>query len=309
MASLLDDSLWCSGYGVIAILVILGNCLSIYLFLSSRRLRRMRTSILLLNLSAADLIIGSVTLPMFIALFWPGTNYALQKNVAFYMSFICIDVLTGFGSVFGLTAIALERLYSVFYPHHHRRATKRQYYVMVALTWALALLQTVLRILFDVKVISLDGFFSCVMTSLTTSLVLICAAYTAVWIKVNFKRARQVHRSNADSKNENKLAVTLTIITVIFIFTWVPFHVLNIVMFLCVECRTAVPHKYLNLVKLLHYSNSVINPIVYSSRFPEFRRTLKTMFFCKSTAVHPIITNVQPSRLSSPKQGVSIITM
>ncbi|KAK3738343.1 hypothetical protein QZH41_003949 [Actinostola sp. cb2023] len=260
----------------------------------------MRTSSLLLNLSIADLIVGAVTLPMYMAVVWPGTNYALQNNSVFYATFLSIDVLTGFGSVFGLTVIALERLYSVFYPHHHRRATKEKYRAMIGVTWALALAQTILRILYDQKVISLEGFFICVMASLTVSLLVICIAYVAVWIKVNFKQPRIVNRSTIERKNENKLAVTLAIITVLFIFTWMPFHVLNIVMFLCVKCRTAVPYKYLNLFKLLHYSNSLINPIVYSSRFPEFKRTIRTMFClcCRSTAVEPINTQMEASQLS-----------
>lgn len=296
MMSLLEESLWSSAYGVIAVFVILGNSLSIYLFIGNLRLRRLRTTILLLNLSIADLIVGSITLPMYMALTWPGTNYALQKNQAFYMSFICIDVLTGFGSVFGLTVIAIERVYSVFFPHHHRRAKRKMYFAMITLIWGLTVIQTLLRILFDLKVISLEGFFSCVMISLTVSLIIICVAYVAVWIKVNIKQPRQVNRTTLnDHKTQNKLAVTLAIITVIFIFTWMPFHILNIIMFFCVNCRT-FPIKYVNFFKLLHYSNSLVNPLVYSSRFPEFKRTLKTIFCCQSSSVQPIVSNMEPSQ-------------
>ncbi|XP_031561725.1 somatostatin receptor type 2-like [Actinia tenebrosa] len=316
MMTLLEESLWSSAYGIIAVFVIVGNSLSIYLFVGNLRLRRMRTTILLLNLSIADLIVGSVTLPMYMALTWPGTNYALQQNPGFYMSFICIDVLTGFGSVFGLTVIALERVYSVFLPHHHRRAKRKMYLAMIVLIWGLTVIQTLLRVLFDLEVISLEGFFSCVMISLTVSLIIICVAYIAVWIKVNIKQPRQVNRATLnDHKTENKLAVTLAIITVIFIFTWIPFHILNITMFFCVECRS-LPIKYVNFFKLLHYSNSLINPLVYSSRFPEFKRTLKTMFCCQSSAVQPMVSNnmeQSQSHLSvTPylRQGrVSIISM
>lgn len=296
MMSLLEESLWSSAYGIIAVFVILGNSLSIYLFIGNLRLRRLRTTILLLNLSFADLIVGSVTLPMYMALTWPGTNYALQKNQGFYMSFICIDVLTGFGSVFGLAVIALERVYSVFFPHHHRRAKRKMYFVMITIIWGLTVIQTLLRVLFDLQVISLEGFFSCVMISLTVSLIIICVAYIAVWIKVNIQQPRQVNRTTInDHKTEHKLAVTLAIITIIFIFTWMPFHILNIIMFFCVDCRS-FPIKYVNFFKLLHYSNSLINPLVYSSRFPEFKRTLKTMFCCQSSAVQPIISNMEPSQ-------------
>lgn len=292
MTSQLRETLWCSAYGIVALLLILGNCLSIYLFVSNVRLRRMRTSSLLINLSIADLLVGMVTLPMYMAVVWPGTNYALQRNLPFYWSFLSIDVLTGFGSVFGLTVIALERLYSVLYPHHHRRATKTMYISMIGITWALALVLTILRALYDNKVISLEGYFICVMTSLTVSLLVICIAYAGVWIKVNFKQPLNVSRTTIERKNENKLAVTLAIITIIFIFTWMPFHILNIVMFLCVKCRSSMPYTYLNFFKLLHYSNSLVNPIIYSSRFPEFRRTIKAMFCCRlSTVVEPFTSH------------------
>lgn len=310
MSSLLYDSLWCSAYGIVGLFVILGNCLSIYLFVSNVRLRRMRTSSLLLNLSIADLIVGLVTLPMYMAVVWPGTNYALLIHIPFYATFVSIDVLTGFGSVFGLTVIALERVYSVFYPHHHRRASKMIYNAMIAVPWGLAVVLAILRALYENRVISLDGFFICVMTSLTVSLLTICIAYAAVWIKMNFKQSRIVNRTTLDRKSENKLAVTLGIITVLFILTWMPFHVLNIVMFLCVNCRTAIPYTYLNFFKLLHYSNSFINPIVYSSRFPEFQRTIKAMLCCRSAGVEP--TNVEPSQLTIQppvRDQLSVITV
>lgn len=311
MTSLLYDSLWCSAYGIVAFFVVLGNCLSIYLFTSNARLKRMRTSNLLLNLSIADLLVGLVTLPMYMAVVWPGTNYALLVHTQFNAAYLIIDVLTGFGSVFGLTVIALERVYSVFYPHQHRRASKLVYFTMVAATWFLSIVLAVLRALYSTQIISLDGYFICVMTSLTVSLLTICIAYVAVWIKMNFKQTIVTNRTNLDRKSENKLAVTLAIITVLFIFTWVPFHVLNIVMFLCVKCRTAIPYTYLNFFKLLHYSNSLINPVVYSSRFPEFKRTIKNMFFCRSTGVEPIgINNISQLTVQAqaPQDSISVLT-
>ncbi|XP_032242230.1 adenosine receptor A2a [Nematostella vectensis] len=275
-----DLSLWCAAEGVVAFFVIFGNVLSIIVFVTNPRLRCMRTSILLINLSVADLIVGAVTIPMYMSVIWPGSNFTLHKNFHYYLSFIAIDLLSGFGSVVGLTIIAIERLYSVQFPQRHRNTTRAVYYGLVAATWVLAGLQMLLRILHGYSYISFTAFFYCMVVSLTVCLCIICSSYSAVWVRVHFKRPAQ-RTQTRDHTREMKLAATLAIITVLFVLTWMPFHILNIICFFTKSCE-GVPPAIVYSFKLLHYSNSLINPVVYSSRFPEYRRTIRKVLCCRS---------------------------
>ena len=56
---------WSVLYSSLAVLTIVGNSLSIAVFLNNPRLRRMRTSLLLINLAIADLLVGAVAVPIF----------------------------------------------------------------------------------------------------------------------------------------------------------------------------------------------------------------------------------------------------
>lgn len=87
-------------------------------------------------------------------------------------------------------------------------------------------------------------------------------------------------RSRAES--EKKLAVTLFIVTAVFVVTWLPFQVINLFYFTCgLSCPTRLPMDVIYFCKFLNYTNSLLNPVVYSLRLPEFRYVLKNIVFKK----------------------------
>ena len=106
---------WSVLYSSLAVFTIVGNSLSIAVFLNNSRLRRMRTSLLLINLAVADLLVGAVAVPMYMVFQWPQSIIA--KNSAFVISYEAVDLLTSFASLFSLSTIGLERAFSVFWPH------------------------------------------------------------------------------------------------------------------------------------------------------------------------------------------------
>lgn len=290
---------WSVLYSSLAVFTIVGNSLSIAVFLNNSRLRRMRTSLLLINLAVADLLVGAVAVPMYMVFQWPQSIIA--QNSAFIISYEAIDLLTGFASLFGLSLIGLERVFSVFWPHRHRAMGKSPYFAAVVVCWLLSSLQVLLHVLNEHKIVDFTVFFYNMMFALSFVLVVMLAAYTAVWYKV---RARQLElgdrrrSSRVSIEREQKLVLTLVIVTGVFFVTWLPFHLLNIAMFFCVPCQTKVGINFIHAIKLLHYSNSFMNLIIYSCRFPDFRRTLGQFFGRYSGRVYPVQSGVN-GRLSS----------
>ena len=288
---------WLVLYSCLAVFTIIGNSLSIAVFLKNSRLRRMRTSMLLINLAVADLLVGAVAVPMYMVFQWPQST--LVQSASFKISYDAIDILTGFASLFGLSVIGLERAFSVFWPHRHRTAGKLPYFAAVVLCWLLSSLQVLLRVLTQKNIVEFRIFFYNMMIALSLVLVVMLSTYTAVWYKVrarqNELRKRSKRRYIRQSvERERKLILTLAIVTGVFLITWLPFHVLNIFVFFCSKCRPNKLSVFLNLiraVKLLHYSNSFMNLIIYSFRFPDFRRTL-CCFFGRNLRVHPVQSNV-----------------
>lgn len=290
---------WSVLYSCLALFTIIGNSLSIAVFLNSSRLRRMRTSLLLINLAVADLFVGAVAVPMYISLQWPQSP--LASNANFLTGYTAIDLLTGFASLFSLAVIGLERVFSVFWPHRHRATGKPPYFVTVLLCWLLPSLQVLLYILKAHKVIEFRVFFYNMMFALSLVLVVMLATYTAVWYKVRARqmelRDRQRRCSRVSVEQEQRLILTVAIVTGVFFVTWLPFHLLNIAMFFCIHCRQKVGINFIRAIKLLHYSNSFMNLIIYSFRFPDFRRTL-CQFFGRHLRVNPTQSNII-GRLSS----------
>lgn len=278
---------WTVLFSSLAFFTIVGNFLSIAVFLNNSRLRRMRTSLLLINLAIADLLVGSVAVPMYMVFQWPES--AIARNATFVSSYEAIDLLTGFASIFSLSVIGLERMFSVFSPHRHRATSKMPYYAAVMVCWLISLLQVLLHILNERKIVEFTVFFYNMMFALSFVLVVVLVTYTAVWYKV---RARQLelsdHRRNSrlSIERERRLILTLAIVTGFFLVTWLPFHLLNIAFFFCVQCRQKAETNFIHAIKLLHYSNSFVNLIIYSCRFPDFRRTL-CQFFGRARRVDP----------------------
>ena len=273
---------WNVMFGIVAAVTIAGNSLFVVVFHKSHRLRRMRTSVLLISLAAADLIVGAIAIPMYMALVWPGGD--LQKIQIFNKSYYLIDLVSGLASLFALTLIALERVYSVFWPHKHRALTKIPYCVALLTSWCLAVFQAVLRLLQWNNLMTLEEFFFSMFSWMSIVVIVIMVSYCAVWIKVRANRRGGQHVRRVEQ--EKKMAKTLAILTGMFLISWLPFHFLNMVLFLCVPCRNKCLHL-VYAIKLLHFSNSLVNPVIYSFRFPEVRRTLALIFCRRDHIVAP----------------------
>ena len=297
---------WSVLYSSLAAFTIVGNLLSIAVFLNNSRLRRMRTSLLLINLAIADLLVGAVAVPMYMVFQWPQS--VIAQNSAFVISYEAVDVLTGFASLFSLSVIGLERAFSVFWPHRHRAMGKYPYFAAVLVCWFLSSLQVILHVLNESKIVHFRAFFYTMMFALSFVLVVMLTTYTAVWYKV---RARQLElsdrrrNSRVSMEREQKLVLTLVIVTGVFFITWLPFHLLNIAMFFCIRCQTKVSINTIHAIKLLHYSNSFMNLIIYSCRFPDFRRTLCQFFGRHSGRVYPRQSNNNGHQSSMNTHNIS----
>ena len=258
---------WGVGFGLVAFAIIAGNILTMVAFFGSKKLLQMRASYFLLNLAAADLLVGAITVPMYIALLSRHL-----ENVTYQSIYTAVDIASGFASVFTLTAIALERLYAFCRPLRHRHVlTDAKCLLMIGVVWILSSAITILHLLYKYLITSFDVFFYVMTSSLSACLFFMCVAYLGIWVRVKFYFGSQ----NRASGNDRKVARMLLIITLTFVVTWLPFHLLNIINYFCSFCLVSkLPHNALFFCKLLHYANSFLNPVIYSFQMPDFRMAL-----------------------------------
>ncbi|XP_078366678.1 adenosine receptor A1-like isoform X1 [Oculina patagonica] len=258
---------WSIGFGLVALAIISGNILTMVAFFGCKKMLQMRASYFLLNLAAADLLVGAITVPMYIVLL----SHHLD-NVTYQSIYTAVDIASGFASVFTLTAIALERLYAFCRPLRHRHVlTDAKCLLIIGIVWILSFIITILHLLFKYHVISFDVFFYVMMSSLSACLFFMCVSYLGIWVRVKFYFGSQ----NRASGNDKQVAKMLLTITLTFVVTWLPFHLLNIINYFCSFCLVSkLPHNALFFCKLLHYANSFLNPIIYSFQMPDFRIAL-----------------------------------
>ena len=254
---------WSFCFGVMAFAIIVGNTLSISV-LFKRRLRK-RSQFLLINLAIADLMVGLFAIPLYMILF------VSRQNVVSSLVYECVDMFTGLTSIFTLAVISLERLNAITRPFRHRQLTLSGYVVALATPWVISLIVTSIRVLKGFFVITARQFVIVIILSLSAPLLISCIAHVIIWRKQTSRIQNEVQ-----ARMEVKLFRTLLLITALFVLSWLPFQVLVITLHLCVTC-TSFPAVIVFVVKLLQYSNSFINFVIYCLRMPDYRNELFKM--------------------------------
>lgn len=283
---------WCVALALVAVAIVVGNSVTIAVF-TRKKLLRLRANYFLLTLAVADLLVGAFAVPMYIhqlIWYWKTNTNDKGTNIAYK----AIDIFTGFASIFALTIIALERLCAVMCPLRHRIASKSTYYILIAVVWMLSLLVAVLYFMNGFEVFRFKIFFYFIMFFIFSSLLVICVTYALIWANVTKEKKEKPQRDSKyqeeleqqkRSAQEKQLVTTLLILTLVFVLTWIPFYILNIVVFIHDKWESSqIPYEVFAFTKLLHYSNSFANPIVYTIRIPRFNRTLLDSFRRKKTA-------------------------
>lgn len=273
---------WCVIYGLVAAITVLGNALIIAVF-SRRELPRKFGGYFLINLAVADLMVGALALPMYIYIVYAFSYSPTNKSlVIFSQVYTVVDVFTGLASVFTLASIALERLYGVLYPIKYHWKDKRVYFVAIIAVWTISATASIAYILSTRSLLFLlpEATFIYYLTIISVlSVLVICAAYIVFWLRVHFWNKSKIKM--AASKQEKRLAAALFIVTVVFVLTWTPFHVMNILVNFTKSFLNNIPVNIVFFGKLLQYSNSLANPAIYSLKIPEFRIAIRRMF-CKN---------------------------
>lgn len=298
---------WSLALGVVSLAIITGNSIAIAV-LTRKKLLRRRTSYFLLSLAVADMTVGMCSVPAFI---FQIVSFR-QDNTSTLLNIVkALDVFCGLGSTFTLTIIALERVYAICFPLRHRTSTRRLYDASVSSVWILATLLSSLYFFHEYDLIQHKVFFWFLILTFFSSMLVMLLAYLAIWLKARVPRQAYLREASLDSsdvssdkkrpfvsqyrnggkernrrviENDRKLAMTVFIVTTVFILTWLPFQIVNLIVFL--ECKTfpcsAQPStQVIYFCKLLHYTNSFLNPVIYSLRLQDFRSTLKKIIYRK----------------------------
>lgn len=269
-----QDSLlpWFITFGVEAFVIFVGNLVTILAF-GTKKSAKKGKFLLLINLAIADLLVGTIPLPLYLVYLGGELAYWKIRWVQWLdITLFGVDVLLGFASIMTLTVISLERMYAAVVPVGYRSLNPRHYWFSIAIIWfvAASTAAACLASNYVLKSLKIATYVS--MTLLSVLCVVISVSYITIWQRIKSKRRNMRKKTN---EYENKLALTLFIVTVTSLAAWLPFVVVNV---LYVFSVVKMSFSFVYFTKVLHYGNSFVNPIVYTLRIPEFRQSVIKMF-------------------------------
>ncbi|XP_015758558.1 PREDICTED: tyramine/octopamine receptor-like isoform X2 [Acropora digitifera] len=269
---------------VITFLIVTGNLLVIIAFLTTPKLKT-KTNYFIFSLAIADLLVGLFSVPL-----WIYVVLSLDFSSLLYQYYKLADTLSGSSSILHLTCVSVERCYAIVAPLKHRKIRKVTIYSGIVLSWLLAILSAaLLKIMIskwtDIPVFITFAFF-------IVPLILIIAAYITIFItaRKSFQGQRKM-----SLKRELHIAYTVALITGVFVICWLPFFLTILLFKWCgVKCAEFVyDMRVIMIVKILHYGNSALNPIVYAVKNRNFNHAfkmiLKKLFFQNSYSRHLVM--------------------
>ena len=271
---------WSPVFGLLAVLIILGNFFTIRVF--HRQRSRKRSYFLLISLAVADLMVGLFAIPIFI----------ISSTECPYLRWLVstsFDAFTGLTSIYTLAVISLERMFAIVCPLRHRTLTFRNYLCAIAMPWIVAAVFVAVLILHLNGIIKHPSYKVLLLLFQTTPLLTMCVAYFCIWIKRKSTKGIRNHRA----ARESKLANTLFLVTGASLLTWTPFQMIN---YLSYIAGLQVSWTLLYLSKILQFSNSLVNVVIYPLRIPEFKRTLKNVIHCcRAASQRPTTARSHPA--------------
>ena len=279
---------WCGLFIIEAVLITAGNLLTTFVFLRSRKLRK-RRYYLMINLAISDALVGALAMPLFVVPL--GTSLRVWQTTSGFLGDVSLffDMFAGFASIVFLAMIALERLYATLRPFNYRALKSRWYVLFTIIAWIAAgsipsLHLTVIK--FPNTFLSstpLSVKAAMWIPILAALLLIICVSYTVIW-----KKVRVVHKSVKQRlvEKESSLSRICLLITAVSLLAWLPFVIVNMVYEF--SPSNSFPFHVFYATKFLHFANSLLNPVLYVLKIPDFKASLPNLCTGKNASVNEL---------------------
>ncbi|XP_068723440.1 substance-K receptor-like [Montipora capricornis] len=271
--SSLECITWLAVLCTIGIATVTVNGLAVIVYLKEPSLRK-RSMYLVISLAIADLCIGGISLSK--DAFDSGHKCNLWKS---HLSssgkriLIAVYWLFPVASVTNLAVISLERMHATFRPFKHRLVKKWIFGASAAFVWFPAVLNSS-ACMYVYAQSDLRKFSFAPLSILACCLCIILVSYSSIVVKMYC--GTRPHHQGAGCR-ERKLTKTLFIVTVLSLALLLPY----IVSF---YFRTVLSSHLGMFFASLAYANSLVNPILYVYRIPEFKRAMSSFLGCRPRA-------------------------
>lgn len=288
---------------LVIIVAIIGNTLVCVATGLNPNLRKATTSLFIVSLAVSDLLTATLSIPFDV--------YTLRTNGLWFQGEVaCIIwtssyLLTVPASNLTLLFLSIDRYLTLRRPLSQFRQgqfmTRRRVIVCITILWCYSLVFAILpvtgweiwRLLPKYVIGEICYFNGSRLYNIMVSVlhfVLPALAMCCIYLKIY----RQIRRHTctvqpADSaapsgpakfllQRNIRAAKRIALIVSVFLICWVPYSVLSIIANLCFECYSKIPLQIYYVTLLMGYSNSALNPFLYSFNNRNFTDSYKGLY-------------------------------
>ena len=238
---------------------------------------------LVISLTIADMFVGGFShFPFFRLLSRLSCdivkmNLSLERNVITDFLHLWFPLT----SLTNIAAISLDRMHATIRPFRHRLIKKWVYGVTIAGVWVLAVMVSTAFLILERYGREWWYPFYLWQSYCCLCLLVICVSYSSIVVKFLCGGHPQHHGA---ANRQRKLTVTLFIMTIVSLLMWLPHAVYIFLLFQTSITKFLSFQELIRLefsLNILFFVNSLVNPIVYTIRMPEFRKALLLLFKCQ----------------------------
>ena len=188
-----------------------------------------------------------------------------MSNCRFYlrMCFYCVPSCSFFG-----------RDACRFWPLRHRITKTRSYIYIICIAWLFSFTLAITFIISYIGIINQKISTSMLIFLMAVFPLTICLVYCRIW-----------HRHIAN----NNLTKALLVASLLSMTAWLPVSTTLLVSVLCKHCLSLNnSSRAVYAARILQFGNSLLNPVIYNIRMPEFRAKLMRLLFRRhsKTSIH-----------------------
>ena len=299
-----EERAWLAPFIIESGVIFLLNAFTLAIYTRNRHLCKPSTY-LIINLTVADLLVGTVLVPLLY--FVPDKpERDLELKQAFsWQSFVYFTsaYLFPVASLANISLISLERLHATLFPFRHCLIGRRVYLTTIFCSWLFSLTLSSVFSLLDLRA-SLATFLYVRASYIFLSLLILTVSYVIIISTVK-KNPPSPNAGPALSK-ERKLTMTLFTVTAVSVLTILPWVIWTVIAYhiqskLCPAVFLRIGYSF----EVLYFFNSIVNPLIYAIRMQEFRKAARKLFSTKTSELAQL-QPMEPLTLQVRTQAIPV---
>ncbi|KAG9494214.1 hypothetical protein GDO78_001848, partial [Eleutherodactylus coqui] len=286
----------------LSILIPAANILVIVILSKLLKKKRYKSYIFILNLAAADLLVGLMCILEALDDF---LDDEFDTSLFLCLLRLCFTVTPCIGSILTLLLISLDRYLAVMMPLYYIKIMNTKCVgISLAVLWVVSFfvghMPLITPSLQHSNYTGVCGLFYaaksdylyvlCFVIFLPALVTIVCL-HTAVG-RVAYLHYRQIQRTRAVSglpsnhparSSHFKAARTVLIVIICFALSWGPYYIIGIIQATCTSCKLVDMLK--DILFVLGEANSLLNPIIYTFSCRDIRSNLYKYVICRRRKV------------------------